>query len=160
MKKKFKDTKVGQWLKNNAPDLLDKADDFFPPLALITAAVKGKGLTPEQNAEFDKLAADHEQEMYALEIDDRKNARGMFTVDNGLQKIYAITFLGGYMLLTAGVGVMVYNMIAHALHMPDWAIAFVSTMWGGMSMKVSTINDFLFGSSFRSDNNHALPIRK
>lgn len=31
--------------------------------------------------------------------------------------------------------------------LPDWAVAFISTVFGAMSAKVSTIVDFFFGSS-------------
>lgn len=61
-KKRFKDTKVGQWLKGNAPDLLDVAGDV-PGLGLLDVigkALKGDpGITPEQELEYARLAEDY-----------------------------------------------------------------------------------------------------
>jgi hypothetical protein len=79
---------------------------------------------------------------------DTANARDMYKADNWLQKIYALVFLLGYILLT---GVMLWFIYSFATStsnkLPEWAIAFVSTLFGAMSAKVSTITDFLFGSS-------------
>lgn len=70
-KKKFKDTAVGKFVHNVAPEILDKADDFFPPLSILTAALKGKNLSPEQQAEFDKLSLEYE----SLRVRDMESAR-------------------------------------------------------------------------------------
>jgi len=70
MKKPFKETKVGQWLAEKKPDilnsLLDMAGNAFPPAKLITGLLKSKGATPEELAEFDQLAADYELERFKL----------------------------------------------------------------------------------------------
>jgi hypothetical protein len=73
-KKKFKDTKLGQFLKEKVPGVLDVVDDYFPPAKILTALI-GKGLPPEDQIAFDKLLQEHEKEMYALEIQDRDSAR-------------------------------------------------------------------------------------
>lgn len=74
-KKKFKDTAVGQWLKNNVPDVLDKVDDYIPMVSILTNAVKEKNLPPEKQFEFDQLILNHEKSMYELEVRDRESAR-------------------------------------------------------------------------------------
>lgn len=82
-KKKFKETKVGKWLKDNAPEILhtalNTADNFVPGLSFLTDLVEGEPkLTPEQKAEFKKLA----DETYRFELNYAKeqtsNARGMY----------------------------------------------------------------------------------
>jgi hypothetical protein len=70
-KKKFKDTAIGKFVTNVAPEILDKVDDFFPPVGILTAAVKGKNLSPEQQAEFDKLAVEYE----SMRVRDMESAR-------------------------------------------------------------------------------------
>ena len=81
-------------------------------------------------------------------FEDRANARDMYKADNSLQKVYAMTFLVGYIVLTV---VMLYLLVswvgAKAVEIPDWAVALISSIYGALSAKVGTITDFLFGSS-------------
>jgi len=94
--------------------------------------------------EFKKLAMTAEEKYF----EDRNSARDMYKTDNKLQKIFAMTFLVGYILLTV---VMIYLVVAwigaKGIEIPDWAVALISTIYGAMSSKVNTITDFLFGSS-------------
>jgi hypothetical protein len=153
--KPLKETKLGIWLKEKAPHVLDVVGNVLPDkgvLGIIKNIVsKDSSIPPEQKLEFEKLVADHEKEMYALEIDDRKDARKMYTSNSQLQKIFAITFLIGYLVVTFAAGWMIYIIAVKQIHLPDWAIGFVGTVWGGMSTKVATICDFLFGSSYRHE---------
>lgn len=74
-KKPFKDTKLGKFLKEKVPGVLDVVDDYFPPAKILTALVGKESLPPEDQSEFLKLLQDHEREMYALEVQDRDSAR-------------------------------------------------------------------------------------
>jgi hypothetical protein len=74
-RKKFKDTKLGQFLKDKVPGVLDVVDDFFPPAKILTALVGKESLPPEDSIEFERLLRDHEREMYTLEVEDRDSAR-------------------------------------------------------------------------------------
>lgn len=64
-KKKFKDTKVGKFLSEHAPDVLDVAGGVLPDagvLSAISRMIQGDpGLTPEQKLEFSRLEADYRQ---------------------------------------------------------------------------------------------------
>jgi hypothetical protein len=151
-RKPFSETKVGQFLKEKLPDVVDKIGQSFPAANLLKIIV-GEKLSPEEQARLDELLIDYEKEMYEMEIGDRKDARDMFKSDSSLQKIFAITFLIGYLILTAVAGWMVYVITVKNLHVPEWAIGFVGTIYGAMSAKVSTITDFLFGSSYRQEFN-------
>lgn len=150
-RKPFKESKLGKFLSEKVPGVLDVVDDYFPPAKILTALV-GKNLPPEDQIEFDRLLQEHEKEMYALEIEDRKSAREMYSHNNILQKIYALAFLAAYIIITLAVIIMIYNITVKKVHVPDWAIGTISTLFGGMSMKVSTINDFLFGSSYKQES--------
>lgn len=78
-KKKFKDTAVGQFLTEKAPKVLDIVGDVLPDkgvLGIVKNLIdKDPEIPAEQKLEFQKLLADHEKEMYALEVQDRDSAR-------------------------------------------------------------------------------------
>ena len=68
-RKKFADTKVGQWLNKNAPNILDIAGDVVPVgggvLDAVADAIRGdEGIPAEQKLEFEKLLL---QERIAME---------------------------------------------------------------------------------------------
>jgi hypothetical protein len=72
---KIRDTKLGQWLKEKAPKVLDKVADFLPDKGFI-GIVKNildqdPDVTPEQKSEFAKL--EHEFELELLK--DMQDAR-------------------------------------------------------------------------------------
>ena len=75
MKKKLKDTKLGQFLKDKAPQVLDIVGDVLPSsgaLGVVKNIIsKDPDLSPEEK---DQL---HQQvvELYKLEVDDRDSAR-------------------------------------------------------------------------------------
>lgn len=102
-------------------------------LALREAALEAK-----------KLEMEAEQKYF----EDRSSARDMYKHDSSLQKIFAMTFLVGYIVLTV---VMLYLLVGwigeRAVNIPDWAVALISSIYGALSAKVGTITDFLFGSS-------------
>ena len=113
--------------------------------------------TPEKKAAFEmaKRQADLEVQKLAFQADqaylaDRQSAREMYSKDNSLQKLFALTFLAAYILLTGFLLWIVAGWMGMAekpVSMPEWAQALVSAIWGQMSAKVGTITDFLFGSS-------------
>lgn len=80
-KKPFKETKLGSFLKDKAPHVLNIVGDVLPDKGLLgivkNIISKDEGIPPEVKAEFDKLAADHEKEIFALEVQDRASAREM-----------------------------------------------------------------------------------
>ena len=64
-RKRFKDTKVGQWLSDTAPHILADVADITPGAGLlrtVARVVAGDGmLTPEDKMEFARLAAEEER---------------------------------------------------------------------------------------------------
>jgi hypothetical protein len=73
-RKKFKDTKVGGFLADHSPSILETIGDFVPGGGLLDVAadlIRGSEMTEEQKAEAQKLLV----EEYALEVQDRKSAR-------------------------------------------------------------------------------------
>jgi|TARA_R110000751_G_scaffold115_6_gene467 hypothetical protein len=70
--KKIKDTKVGQWLKEKAPAVLNIVGDLLPDqgyLGIVKNLLSSDpDVTPEQEAEFEQIA-------FELEAADRASAR-------------------------------------------------------------------------------------
>jgi len=77
MKKPFKDTKLGGWLKNKFPDVLDVAANLtgIEALSAVGDLIEGKSMSEEEKLEFLKLKTEYELEVLRLEIDNTKNAR-------------------------------------------------------------------------------------
>lgn len=63
--KPIKETKLGAWLKDKAPNLLDQVGGLLPDkgvLGIVKNLVNtDPGLSPEQKLEFERLAAETEQ---------------------------------------------------------------------------------------------------
>lgn len=74
-RKKFKDTKVGQFLKTKAPKILDAVGDALPErgvLGIVRNLIdQSEDISPEDKI----LLNDHLREMYELEVRDRESAR-------------------------------------------------------------------------------------
>lgn len=75
MKKKLKDTKLGQFLKDKAPKVLDIVGDVLPSsgtLGIVKNIIsKDPDLTPEEKDQIHQEVV----ELYKLEVDDRDSAR-------------------------------------------------------------------------------------
>lgn len=90
---------------------------------------------------------DKELKMQTAYIKDRMSARKMYAKDNSLQKIYALGFGLAYIILTGFMLYIAWQIAVDDVHLSEFAITLVSTLFGAMSAKVNTITDFLFGSS-------------
>lgn len=75
MKKKFKDTKVGQFLKDKAPKILDKVGDLLPDSGVLGMVKNLIDTSPELTPEDRSLAHEQIKELYELEVKDRESAR-------------------------------------------------------------------------------------
>ncbi len=101
--------------------------------------------------------APEEQELLYSELRDVKNGlekaiRDQEKTDDMLQMIFALVFLISYVLLIISMLVLLFNLSSNdGLSLPEWAVAFLSTIFGAMSTKVSTITDFIFGGSKSAD---------
>lgn len=74
MKKKFKETKVGQFLNGVAPTIIDAVGDAFPPVKILSALFEGQEVTPEQKKEFTQLLKEYELKEYELFLQEQKMA--------------------------------------------------------------------------------------
>ena len=70
-KKKFRDTKLGKWLKDKAPDILDTVGDFLPEAGALGIVKKIIDKTSDLSTEDKAAAQDMVTEIYELEVADR-----------------------------------------------------------------------------------------
>jgi len=108
--------------------------------------------SPEQLAELKKIDADFKVQMekigvdvFALEIEDRKDARSMAKVNMWPQIILSVIFIGGYFAI---VGLLVTGEIV----VPAEQMQIVSILIGVLTAGVANIMQFWFGSSHGSKN--------
>lgn len=74
MKRKFNETKVGQFLTGVAPTIIDAVGDAFPPVKILSALFEGQEVTPEQKKEFTQLLKEYELKEYELFLKEQKMA--------------------------------------------------------------------------------------
>ena len=94
--------------------------------------------------EIKKLMLEAEQEAFAKEVEDRKDARDMYKDDAIIQKVLAALFTVAYFGLSF---VMFRYFVLNSVDLSDYEIGFISTVFDAMSAKVNTIVDFFFGGS-------------
>jgi hypothetical protein len=88
-------------------------------------------------------------ELFKMAVADLDSARDMYFKDSWLQKVFALFFLLAWIGLTI---LMLNYFVFQSIHLQDWQIAFVSSINGGISTKLSTIVDFLFGGAISGVN--------
>jgi len=96
-------------------------------------------------------------ELFKMAVTDRSSAREMYQNDSWLQKAFAIFFLIAWCALTF---VMLNYFVFQTIELQDWQIAFISSINGGISTKLSTIIDFLFGGAISGVNDVKLKNRR
>ena len=107
--KKLKDTKIGKFLAEKAPHVLDVAGSLLPDAGLLGVVKnlieKDSNLTPEEKAQI------HQQlvELYKLEVEDRDSARQReveITKAGGndwMMNLTGVVGLGGFVLLLIAI---------------------------------------------------------
>tara|TARA_Y100001980_G_C14536948_1_gene313816 strand:- start:1164 stop:1622 length:459 start_codon:yes stop_codon:yes gene_type:complete len=146
-RKPFKDTKVGRFLSDKAPHILDVAGELLPDAGLLGAIgkmIEKSDLSPEEKAQ----AHVELLKLYELEVEDRKSARFLYSTDSTVQKILATVFTIAYFLLSF---VMFKYFIEEEISLGEFEISFISTIFGAMSAKVNTVVDFFFGGSSKKE---------
>lgn len=96
-------------------------------------------------------------ELFKMAVADRGSAREMYAKDSWLQKVFAIFFLIAWVGLTA---LMLNYFVFHTVQLDEWQIAFISSINGGISTKLSTIIDFLFGGAISRVNDVNLKSKR
>lgn len=144
---------LGDFFKSGLDGVLDGASSIIDKFVESPEEKnKAKAELLAYELEYKKQAMQAELEVYK----DRQSARDMFKDDSSLQKIFAITFLVGYIGLT---GVILYFLFNGTLTgLENWAVALISSIFTAMSTKVATICDFLFGGSSKPSKGNSLDL--
>lgn len=148
-KKEHGKSRLGLFIKNNAPKLWDAVEDVLPEkgaLGVVKNLIASSDeLTPEEKVEAQELA-ELDLQAFELEVEDRKSGRELYKIDSIIQKVLAIVFTVAYFAVT-------YSLINHFFgntdKLEDYELGFLSTLFGAMSAKVNTIIDFFFGGSVK-----------
>ena len=152
---KLKDSKLGLFLKDKAPKVLEIAGDLLPDAGtlgivknLIEHTVVDKAEREAIKDEIDANRLDFERDMFKLEIEDRKDAR-----TNGnkhLQIVVAYFSLAGFTLFGAIQMWLCYKILQDGLVVNEFIIMTASNIFGLFTGLIFTLKDFLFGGSAES----------
>mgnify|MGYP000907478071 FL=1 len=155
--KKFNETKVGQFLAQAAPEILELVGDAIPGAGILTNLFKAKAdKTPEQEAEFEKLIREYEIEELKLRLSDVADARGLQKTALGQDDKFSKRFLywlaAGSLLLG-----FVYIFVITFVTIPESNQRFADTILGVViATIITTIYNFFFGSSKGSKDKEEL----
>jgi hypothetical protein len=147
-KKKFKDTKIGGWIKTNAPQLLDVVGDVLPEkgaLGIVKNIIQKDDSIDAAKTEEAMELIDLDLEAFEMEVKDREGARDLYKNDSLIQKIFGIIFLIGYGFLSW----YLLEVLKGSENLPKLAETMVTMIWTGTSTKLNTIIDFFFGGSVK-----------
>ena len=145
-KKKFKDTKVGKFLKDKAPKILDTVGDVLPDKGVLGIVKNLISSSDEMSEEDKQIAFAHMKEMYELEVQDRDSARNR---EIEVAKIHKFDFL---FYLTGIIGLSVFCFIVYAiayLNIPEANKEIWIHLIGISEGVVLSIFGYYFGSSIK-----------
>ena len=144
MSKKFKETKLGIFLGNTAPHILEMAGDLLPDAGVLgmvkNLIEKDEKIKPEDR----KAALAQTKEMYELEIKDRESARN---------REVEVKKAGGkdtMMILTGIVGLASFLFIIYAVVYEEGVLhneLFVHLMGMIEGVVISNIFAYYYGTS-------------
>jgi hypothetical protein len=159
-KKPFKETKLGKFLAEKAPRVLDVVGDALPEkgvLGIVKNLIdREPDLTAEQRAEALAKVQEFEKEFFALEIDDRKSARAaeIERLKAGSKNLTqnVLSYLG----VTAFFAMVGY-ILSHGLgHMTTEESFIIGNLTGLAGAIAKDIYGYYFGSSIGSRNKEIL----
>lgn len=112
--KKLKDTKIGAFLKEKAPDVLSVVGDLLPDsgtLGIVKNVIEkvAPEKAPELNAELESKRMEFEKELFELSVKDRDSARNREIElakaggQDWLMYIAGLTALGTFLLMVWAV---------------------------------------------------------
>ena len=145
-KKKFKDTKVGQFLKDKAPKILDTIGDILPEKGVLGIVKNLISSSDELSPEDKAIAFEHLKDAFALEVQDRESARNR---EIEIAKIHKFDFL---FYMTGFVGLSVFCFIVYAivyLQIPDQNKEIWIHLIGISEGVVLSIFGYYFGSAIK-----------
>ena len=146
---------IGKWLTDliggGASKIIDSVTNGVDKFVTTDAEKQELALLKGNlELEFKKLSMEAEMALFQ----DRDSARKMYMQDSSLQKSFALTFLVFYCLISLAMIAMIISMAFFdaKVDLPQWGVVILTSVFTGMSVKVNTIVDFLFGGSKAKDD--------
>ena len=142
---------LGDLISGGASEIIDSVTDGVDKFVTTDEEREQLEITKKGlELKFKQLQMDAEMKY----LSDRQNAREMYMQDSSLQKTFAIVFLVFYCLISMGMIAMIISMAFFdtKISLPDWGVMLITSVFTGMSVKVNTIVDFLFGGSKGKDD--------
>jgi hypothetical protein len=150
-RKKFKDTKLGKFLKEKAPKILNTVGDVLPEKGVLGIVKNMISSSEELTPEDKEMAFNHLMEAYALELQDKESARNR---EIEIAKLHKFDFL---FYLTGIIGLIVFCFIVYAivyLQIPDDNKDVWIHLIGISEGVVLSIFGYYFGSSIKRNVNN------
>lgn len=147
-KKKFKDTKVGQFLKTKAPKILEVVGDVLPDSGVLGVVKNLINQSDEISLEDKAMLNEHLREMYEIEVRDRESARNReieIAKNNNLDILFN---------MTGAIGLGVFCFIVYAityLQVPEDNKELWIHLIGISEGIVISIFGYYFGSSIKKN---------
>lgn len=149
-KKKFKDTKVGVFLKDKAPDIIDTVGDLLPDAGVLGVAKNLIKMSDKLTPEEKELLTEDLAQMYEMEVKDRESARlREVEISKAGKHDYLFT-------LTGLIGLGVFCFIVYAivfLQIPDSNKEIWIHLIGISEGVVLSIFGYYFGSAMKKNVN-------
>ena len=147
-KKKFKDTVIGKFLKNKAPNILDIVGDILPTSG--TLGIVKNLIDKDDNISAEDKKALHSQliESYKTEVADRDSARKR---EVEIAKVRKFDFM---FTLTGLVGLSTFVFLVYAIvyiNIPEHNEKTFYTLIGLVEGITLSIFSFYFGASIRKN---------
>jgi len=150
-RKPFKETKVGSWLKEKFPDVLDAAAGLtgIDALRVVGDLIEGKEMRPTDRMEYLALKQEYELEVMRLEVDNVKSARDREA------KVVEATGRPDYAQWTVGLvgliisGAVVYTGLFGEIQDREIYFHLLGVIEGAILL---SIFNYYFGSSLGSKN--------
>jgi hypothetical protein len=113
MSKPFKETKLGQFLKDKAPHVLEVVGDVLPDKGLLGIVKNIIGndpkVDPAVKLEFEKMYIDFEREIFALEVQEKASAR-----DREVEFVKATGHMDYFMIIFGSVMLILFAFVTWA----------------------------------------------
>lgn len=149
-RKKFKETKVGIFIKDKAPEILDTVGDLLPDAGVLGVVKNLINMSDKFTPEEKEVLTEDLAQMYEIEVKDRESAR--------LREV-EISKAGGHdflFTLTGLIGLGVFCFIVYAiafLQIPDANKEIWIHLIGISEGVVLSIFGYYFGSAMKKNIN-------
>jgi hypothetical protein len=149
-KKKFKETKVGIFLKDKAPDIIETVGDLLPDAGVLGVAKNLIKMSDKLSPEEKELLTADLNQMYEMEVKDRDSARNReVEVSKVGKRDYLFTLTG-----LIGLGVFCFIVYAIAfLQIPEANKEIWIHLIGISEGVVLSIFGYYFGSAMKKNIN-------